>query len=173
MSKWPFGRLPFRRRRLRAPRAHYVRRGDFLGRLDRRPSAIRSNRSKVADLSRAGAPYGNRTRVSAVKGRRPGPLDEGRWSARRYKDVCPSRQASGSQCLAFPANCRGSRANPRRRISRALHRDYGNVVLTTCRCSASISTAPAAAAHCLSAAARSSVCRASVRTPCCRRAAGG
>jgi hypothetical protein len=25
-----------------------------------------------------GAPYGNRTRVSAVKGRRPGPLDEGR-----------------------------------------------------------------------------------------------
>src|ERR1700733_9250409 len=26
----------------------------------------------------SGAPYGNRTRVSAVKGRRPGPLDEGR-----------------------------------------------------------------------------------------------
>jgi hypothetical protein len=26
-----------------------------------------------------GAPYGTRTRVSAVKGRRPGPLDEGRW----------------------------------------------------------------------------------------------
>ena len=25
-----------------------------------------------------GAPYGTRTRVSAVKGRRPGPLDEGR-----------------------------------------------------------------------------------------------
>ncbi len=27
----------------------------------------------------SGAPYGNRTRVFAVKGRRPGPLDEGRW----------------------------------------------------------------------------------------------
>ena len=26
----------------------------------------------------AGAPYGNRTRVFAVKGRRPGPLDDGR-----------------------------------------------------------------------------------------------
>ena len=29
-------------------------------------------------LYRSGAPYGNRTRVSAVKGRRPRPLDEGR-----------------------------------------------------------------------------------------------
>jgi hypothetical protein len=26
-----------------------------------------------------GAPYGTRTRVFAVKGRRPRPLDEGRW----------------------------------------------------------------------------------------------
>jgi hypothetical protein len=33
---------------------------------------------------RAGAPYGNRTRVSAVKGRRPRPLDEGRLEARRH-----------------------------------------------------------------------------------------
>ena len=32
-------------------------------------------------LWRNGAPYGNRTRVSAVKGRRPGPLDEGRDGA--------------------------------------------------------------------------------------------
>ena len=28
-----------------------------------------------------GAPYGNRTRVFAVRGRRPGPLDEGRFTA--------------------------------------------------------------------------------------------
>jgi hypothetical protein len=32
-------------------------------------------------LYRSGAPYGTRTRVSAVKGRRPGPLDEGRGKA--------------------------------------------------------------------------------------------
>jgi hypothetical protein len=32
----------------------------------------------VGRLQLLGAPYGNRTRVSAVKGRRPGPLDEGR-----------------------------------------------------------------------------------------------
>ncbi len=31
----------------------------------------------------AGAPYGNRTRVTAVKGRCPGPLDEGRRAAPR------------------------------------------------------------------------------------------
>jgi hypothetical protein len=36
-----------------------------------------SSRGNRLDLL-AGAPYGNRTRVSAVKGRRPGPLDEGR-----------------------------------------------------------------------------------------------
>ena len=39
--------------------------------------------ASASDLPRScvvpGAPYGNRTRVSAVKGRRPGPLDEGRW----------------------------------------------------------------------------------------------
>ena len=49
-----------------------------------------------------GAPYGNRTRVSAVKGRCPGPLDEGRnrparYRARRatYRDLCGERQAKG------------------------------------------------------------------------------
>jgi hypothetical protein len=34
-----------------------------------------------------GAPYGNRTRVSAVKGRRPRPLDEGRVAARERAAV--------------------------------------------------------------------------------------
>jgi hypothetical protein len=33
-------------------------------------------------LKKTGAPYGNRTRVSAVKGRRPRPLDEGRAKRR-------------------------------------------------------------------------------------------
>src|SRR5690349_19089168 len=41
-----------------------------------------------------GAPYGNRTRVSAVKGRRPGPLDEGRAGRRaRYKVLGREGQA--------------------------------------------------------------------------------
>src|SRR5689334_1264554 len=34
-----------------------------------------------------GAPYGNRTRVSAVKGRRPGPLDEGRCGKMRPRRI--------------------------------------------------------------------------------------
>ena len=42
-----------------------------------------------------GAPYGNRTRVSAVKGRRPRPLDEGRFrGAATYRGVCRVRQGS-------------------------------------------------------------------------------
>src|ERR1700704_5411185 len=42
-----------------------------------------------------GAPYGNRTRVSAVKGRRPRPLDEGRFEAATYRGVCAVRQGTG------------------------------------------------------------------------------
>src|ERR1700722_10965725 len=51
-----------------------------------------------------GAPYGTRTRVTAVKGRCPRPLDEGRgWNARAarykkratYRGDCRNRQASG------------------------------------------------------------------------------
>src|SRR5712692_7263263 len=52
------------------------------------------NRTK----SYSGAPYGNRTRVSAVKGRRPRPLDEGRkgrsFGAATYKGDCAVRQGS-------------------------------------------------------------------------------
>ena len=55
------------------------------------PFRLGLNSDKVIEI--IGAPYGNRTRVSAVKGRRPGPLDEGRGprangavgSARRIK----------------------------------------------------------------------------------------
>jgi hypothetical protein len=39
---------------------------------------LKSATAKKWLFDRIGAPYGNRTRVSAVKGRRPGPLDEGR-----------------------------------------------------------------------------------------------
>jgi hypothetical protein len=39
----------------------------------------------VTDVRESGAPYGNRTRVSAVKGRRPGPLDEGRFTTRKWR----------------------------------------------------------------------------------------
>src|SRR5207244_5807131 len=48
---------------------------------------------------RVGAPYGTRTRVSAVKGRCPRPLDEGRLRrgdiyAATYRGVCEVRQGS-------------------------------------------------------------------------------
>ena len=39
---------------------------------------IRLGNDHRAQFQVIGAPYGNRTRVSAVKGRCPGPLDEGR-----------------------------------------------------------------------------------------------
>src|SRR5271167_1463849 len=39
----------------------------------------------------AGAPYGTRTRVTAVKGRCPGPLDEGRTMKAREK--CANQRA--------------------------------------------------------------------------------
>jgi hypothetical protein len=129
-----------------------------------------------------GAPYGNRTRVSAVKGRRPGPLDEGRWSARRYKEVCLGGQATDSpkQRVAgtSKAPCEPAVAWPPGFRARAGY-DFrseegrGRRAVTTSRCSASISTALSAAADCPSAAVRSSACRASARTPCCRRAAVG
>jgi hypothetical protein len=54
-------------------------------------------------LYRSGAPYGNRTRVSAVKGRRPGPLDEGRWE-RGHIDLRPVRQESDSLQKARRSN---------------------------------------------------------------------
>src|SRR5262249_23109436 len=48
-----------------------------------------------------GAPYGTRTRVTAVKGRCPRPLDEGRaggpWvGAATYRGVCRRRQGSAA-----------------------------------------------------------------------------
>jgi hypothetical protein len=49
-------------------------------------------------LALNGAPYGTRTRVTAVKGRCPGPLDEGRIGGRggaaTYTFVAPPKQAS-------------------------------------------------------------------------------
>src|ERR1700736_143304 len=53
----------------------------------------RGPRAQRLDGLGIGAPYGTRTRVTAVKGRCPGPLDEGRGrrgaprSAARYRDV--------------------------------------------------------------------------------------
>src|SRR5437868_8271817 len=40
-------------------------------------SVVRSARLTTAHILVAGDPYGTRTRVFAVRGRRPGPLDEG------------------------------------------------------------------------------------------------
>src|SRR3954470_19260248 len=54
-------------------------------------------REPAAEIT--GAPYGTRTRVTAVKGRCPGPLDEGRGARggaakrRRYRGVSYKRQA--------------------------------------------------------------------------------
>src|SRR5690348_15459027 len=63
-----------------------------------------------------GAPYGNRTRVSAVKGRRPGPLDEGREVPGTYRELWHGGQASGR------GHMRG-RHCPRKRAMRDSRRD--------------------------------------------------
>ncbi len=104
-------------------------------------------------LPEAGAPYGTRTRVTAVKGRRPRPLDEGRPKARRHIE-------------AFAGGGKEGRAKPRTATAT-------RAALTTSRYSASMPTAPSAAAAHPSAAARSSACRVSARTPSLRRAAAG
>src|SRR5216684_5039101 len=56
-------------------------------------------RSKVAVACSgvSGAPYGTRTRVSAVKGRCPRPLDEGRAKGARYRELWRERQANGEK----------------------------------------------------------------------------
>jgi hypothetical protein len=53
----------------------------------------------------AGVPYGTRTRVTAVKGRCPGPLDEGDAARRTYKELRRTGQAmrSDKRTGAFPA----------------------------------------------------------------------
>ncbi len=58
-------------------------------------------------VGRSGTPNGTRTRVSAVKGRRPRPLDDGRAvqhrsaDTRRYK--APTQTAQGHQATKIPA----------------------------------------------------------------------
>ena len=75
--------------------------------------------ASASDLPRScvvpGAPYGNRTRVSAVKGRRPGPLDEGRWErghietfGRCGKKSDGRTQLGGSTPKLEHASCRSS-----------------------------------------------------------------
>ena len=41
-------------------------------------NVCKAGRSDTELIEKTGTPNGNRTRVSAVKGRRPGPLDDGR-----------------------------------------------------------------------------------------------
>src|SRR5262249_51167577 len=124
-------------------------------------SARRAERGSVKE--KTGAPYGNRTRVSAVKGRRPRPLDEGRGVAmpgamawpRTYRGVFAMRQ--------------GSLRPAWRGIDRTAQRDG----FTTSRYSASIPMVPWAAAGRPSEGVRSNACRASARRPWFRRAAAG
>src|SRR6185312_8754184 len=111
-----------------------------------------------------GAPYGNRTRVSAVKGRRPGPLDEGRMgeppdggchfgrshaAAKPVSRIC--RPRSAARIVGFA----------------------GSGKLTNGRYSTLISRVPAAGAPALFAGARPSGCRVSGRRPLLRRVAAG
>ena len=98
-------------------------------------------------------PNGIRTRVTAVKGRCPRPLDEGRLAVDRPES--PSRTSKGSGGIkAFAAS--GKR-----------------MAATISRYFPSISKVPAAAWPSPSAAVLLNVCRGSARTPCGRRAAGG
>lgn len=51
-------------------------------------AAISAKKQQIQEftiVNQNGAPYGTRTRVSAVKGQRPRPLDEGRAFARRER----------------------------------------------------------------------------------------
>ena len=93
-----------------------------------------------------GAPNGNRTRVFAVKGRRPGPLDDGRgvdqlsgsagsarcykvgrsrWQVSRPAKVRAAKNVGGKQCAPFASNSPAarkscaSRRSSRRRRARA------------------------------------------------------
>ena len=153
-----------------------------------------SNRAKP--LKSSGAPYGNRTRVSAVKGRRPGPLDEGRGprangAVGRARDIkrfagCGKEPAAG--CFFAELSQKRPRhagrssqerwepGKPRSRSRSIEHErrlEPGARRLTNARYWASRSMAPWVAALRPSAAARWIVCRASGRTPSCRRAADG
>jgi hypothetical protein len=59
-----------------------------------------------ANVYRSGAPKGNRTPVFAVKGRRPGPLDDGRWPAFRLGRNAAAIKSSGEAGKAGGANSR-------------------------------------------------------------------
>jgi hypothetical protein len=63
----------------------------------RRPHVRQQSRQQT-DAREAGAPYGTRTRVSAVKGRCPRPLDEGRGAARHIESFAKgSKRADAPQ----------------------------------------------------------------------------
>jgi hypothetical protein len=67
----------------------------------------------------SGAPYGNRTRVSAVKGRRPGPLDEGRRerAPRHIERFAPGgKQCAGSRRRSSAIRARGPQGGIRGRL---------------------------------------------------------
>src|SRR5690349_23635048 len=67
-------------------------------------------------LYRSGAPYGNRTRVTDVKGRCPGPLDEGRGEGSKAPRHIKAFGAAGKHGWRAES---GRRASP---FSRVRHR---------------------------------------------------
>src|SRR5260370_41723465 len=56
-----------------------------------------SSAQQIPSHEISGAPYGTRTRVSAVKGRCPRPLDEGRAKGAGYRELWRERQANGEK----------------------------------------------------------------------------
>ena len=56
-----------------------------------------SRRKKFADVCRNGAPKGTRTPVFAVRGRRPGPLDDGSGQGRVYIGAATRKQGAGAK----------------------------------------------------------------------------
>ena len=108
--------------------------------------------NKLARALKLGAPYGTRTRVSAVKGRCPRPLDEGRGGGATYRELCEREQAT-------------------RRAARLTREVSG--ATTTDRYSASTPMAPWVGVPRLSAKARSNGGQESAQMPSCRRAAVG
>ena len=81
--------------------------------------------ASASDLPRScvvpGAPYGNRTRVSAVKGRRPGPLDEGRWERGHIETFgrCGKKATVEPNSAGQHRNWRTTPAKPRTRTERS------------------------------------------------------
>src|SRR5262245_33992470 len=76
------------------------------------PAGLRRGSLRLHSRAKAGVPGGIRTRVTGVKGRRPGPLDDGDLMARAFHHNTASTGAGGSEISAAPERHVG-RTHPR------------------------------------------------------------